>query len=357
MERERNRAKPDPLAGSPRQIWRRTGNCAILNIMQNHRKPFQTAAQLIQKMKTEKGITFRHISEAEAERYLLDINNYLRTASYRKNYPKYLNGSKKDTYIRLDFAYLKELSTLDFHFRRAVVQMCFDIEHDIKITMLKYIEQTPAVDSYKIVEDFITNNPYILKKLEATVYAPFTADLFQKYFTVQTSVNPNTHRNENRIDAYDDCPLWVFFELITFGDLLKLYQFFYHTTQTRPPVSEKLLNLVKSLRNACAHNNCILANMKHGTSSVPPEISQYVARIQTISTAQRQKKLTCRPILEFVTLVYVYKKVVSSNIQTHGIKKIKALFFTRFLKNWRYFISNDLLKSNYRFVREIVKHI
>ena len=83
----------------------------------------------------------------------------------------------------------------------------------------------------------------------------------------------------------------------------------------------------------------------------------YAARIQTISTAQRQKKLTCRPILEFVTLVYVYKKVVSSNIQMHGIKKIKALFFTRFLKNWRYFISNDLLKSNYRFVREIVKHI
>lgn len=235
--------------------------------------------------------------------------------------------------------------------------MCFDIEHDIKITMLKYIEQTLTVDSYKIVEDFIASNPHILKKLEATVYSPFTTDLFQKYFSVQSNFNPNTNRNENRIVAYNDCPLWVFFELITFGDLLKLYQFFYHTTQTEPPVSEKLLNLVKSLRNACSHNNCILANMKHGTSSVPSEISQYVAKIKTISTAQRQKKLTCRPILEFVTLIYVYKKIVSSNIQSHGIKSVEELFFTRFLKNWRYFISNDLLKSNYLFAREIVKHI
>ena len=320
-------------------------------------KPSQTASQLIQKMKNEKGITFRYISEADAERYLLDINNYLRTASYRKNYQKYMNGSKKGTYIRLDFAYLKELSTLDFHFRRTVVQMCLAIEHDIKITMLKYMEQTHTADSYKIVEDFINNNPYILKKLEAAVYSPFTADLFQKYFTVQSVFNPNTNKNENKIVAYDDCPLWVFFEFITFGDLLKLYRFFYSLNQTRPPISEKLLNIIKSLRNACAHNNCVLANMKPRTSSVPPEISQYVARIKTISASQRQKKLTCRPILEFVALLYVYKKIVSTNIQAHGMSEIKELFFKRFPRNWRYFISNDLLKSNYLFTREILKSI
>ena len=153
-------------------------------------KPFQTASQLIQKMKNEKGITFRYISEADAERYLLDINNYLRTASYRKNYQKYMNGNKKGAYIRLDFAYLKELSTIDFHFRRTVVQMCLAIEHDIKITMLKDMEQTHTADSYKIV-------------------------------------------------AYDDCPLWVFFEFITFGDLLKLYRFFYSLNQTRPSIFRK----------------------------------------------------------------------------------------------------------------------
>ena len=58
--------------------------------MENKRnKPKQTAQQLVRKMKNEKGISFNYISEADAEHYLLNVNNYLRTAAYRKNYPKY----------------------------------------------------------------------------------------------------------------------------------------------------------------------------------------------------------------------------------------------------------------------------
>ena len=49
-------------------------------------KPKQTAQQLITKMKNEKGISFKYTSESDAENYLANINNYLRTAAYRKNY-------------------------------------------------------------------------------------------------------------------------------------------------------------------------------------------------------------------------------------------------------------------------------
>ena len=52
-------------------------------------KPKLTAKQLVTKMKVEKGISFSKFSEKHAEKYLFDINNYLRTASYRKNYQKY----------------------------------------------------------------------------------------------------------------------------------------------------------------------------------------------------------------------------------------------------------------------------
>lgn len=48
-------------------------------------KPKLTAKQLVTKMKVEKGISFSKFSEKRAEKYLFDINNYLRTASYRKN--------------------------------------------------------------------------------------------------------------------------------------------------------------------------------------------------------------------------------------------------------------------------------
>lgn len=65
-------------------------------------KPKQTAQQLINKMKVEKGIKFKYISEHDAETYLTNVNNYLRTASYRKNYQKYRNGIHKGKYIDLD---------------------------------------------------------------------------------------------------------------------------------------------------------------------------------------------------------------------------------------------------------------
>ncbi len=103
------------------------------------RKPKKTAHELIMKMRDEKGITFRYTSEQDAETYLDDINNFLRTASYRQNYQKYLNGENKGKYIDLDFAYLQELSTIDMHFRFIISKMCLDIEHALKVTLVKDI--------------------------------------------------------------------------------------------------------------------------------------------------------------------------------------------------------------------------
>ena len=59
-------------------------------------KPKQTAQQLIAKMKNEKGISFKYTSESDAENYLANINNYLRTAAYRKNYQKHKKGINRD---------------------------------------------------------------------------------------------------------------------------------------------------------------------------------------------------------------------------------------------------------------------
>ena len=84
---------------------------------------------------------------------LTNVNNYLRTASYRKNYQKYRNGIHKGKYIDLDFSYLQELSTTDMHFRFIVSKMCLDIEHDLKVKMLKDIKIRKCREPLKI-KDF-----------------------------------------------------------------------------------------------------------------------------------------------------------------------------------------------------------
>ncbi|WP_270205108.1 hypothetical protein [Coprococcus sp. AM100_B19A] len=64
-------------------------------------KPMMTSEQLIAKMRDEKGITFKYTSEEKAKTYLMDINNYLRTAAYRQNYQKHTCGKNKGKYIKL----------------------------------------------------------------------------------------------------------------------------------------------------------------------------------------------------------------------------------------------------------------
>lgn len=315
-------------------------------------KPKQTAQQLIVKMKN-KGITFNYITEEKAAEYLTDKNNYLRTAAYRKNFQKYNNGSNIGKYILLDFSYLQELATIDMHFRFLMSKMCSDIEHDLKVQMLKDIETDSTTDGYDIVNIFLSQNNYILGKLEATSASPFTSDLIHKYFTIQQVYNPQKNKSVNKIIVYDDCPAWVLLELLTFGDFIKFYEFYY-STRTYRKISSPVINLVKSLRNGTAHNNCILSDLAHGTSRAPGEISRAIAAIPTINKNQRQKKLSCRPMLEFAALLYTYNSIVSDKVKYYRTLELKDLFFNRMLKKKGFFLKNELIKSNYEFACKII---
>lgn len=316
-------------------------------------KPKLTAKQLINKMKYEKGITFKYTSEEEAERYLSNINNYLRTAAYRKNYSKYQKGPNTGKYINLDFAYLQELSTLDMHFRFIVSKMCLDIEHDLKVRILKDIENDNTTDGYDIVQKFLYQNPYTVRNIERNSYSPFTQALIFKYFTIQQTYNPNTRKMMNTIASYQNCPIWILLELLTFGDFIRFYSFYY-SHQALAPIPISILNLVKSLRNGVAHNNCIFANLGHGSTTIPKEITQFVSQISTISSSQRKKRLSCRPMLEFICLLYSYNTIVSEKVRLHRISELKSLFFKRMLQKKNFFKDNDLIKSNYDFACKVI---
>ncbi|WP_407436576.1 Abi family protein [Treponema sp.] len=317
-------------------------------------KPKLSSAQLVQKMKNDKGITFKIISEAKALKYLFNNNNYLRTASYRKNYQKFLNGQNKGKYIKLDFGYLKELAEIDSLLRIQLSKACFDIEHDLKIRLLKDCETNPKDDGYKIVDNFLKANPYVVGKLEAASTSPFTTNLLNKYFTVSKVYNNQKQRDEYKITAFNDCPVWVFLELITFGDFIKFYEFYYRVMRIKMPVSIPILKMLKNLRNACAHNNCIIADLQIGSTFVPVELGTFVSNIKTISKKQRQKKMSCLPVLEFVGVIYSLKEIATKNVILSHKREFKKLFQKRMLKHKDYFSGNDIIKSNYEFAVKVL---
>lgn len=314
-------------------------------------KPKKGMNQLVSEMKESRGIKFNFFNENDAVDYLTNVNNYLRTAAYRKNYLKYNKGTHSGKYINLDFAYLVELSIIDMHYRFLVQKMCSDIEHSICVKLISDIEKDLECNGYDIVKQFLDGNQKELKKIVATVNSPHTGDLLKKYFTVKLNDN-----NKHEIENYEECPVWVLMELLSFGSIINFYLYYYES-RDKPHIKRSLLNLVRSLRNAAAHNNCIIYDLNKSTSFPPSDISQYVSKIDTISKDGRKKSLKSRVILEFVTLMYIYDKCVHGKVKKHRFREIDELINKRMRLKKDYFRTNELLCSAYNFVKQVTNFV
>ncbi len=162
--------------------------------------------------------------------------------------------------------------------------------------------------------------------------------------------------NKHEIENYEDCPVWVLMELLSFGSIINFYLYYYES-RDKPHIKRSLLNLVRSLRNAAAHNNCIIYDLNKSTSLPPSSISQFVSKIDTISKERRKKGLTSRVILEFVTLMYIYDKCVHGKVKKHRLRELNELINNRMRLNEDYFKSNELLCSAYHFVKQVTDFV
>ncbi len=160
---------------------------------------------------------------------------------------------------------------------------------------------------------------------------------------------------ENKIVAFD-CPAWVLMELLSFGDFIHFYKYYYGLKGSMP-VDISMINLVKSLRNGCAHNNCIIADLNPGSFTAPAAISRKIKAMSDINQNQRQKKLSCRAVLEFVSMLCVYDMVVSEKVKNHRVGELKHLFNNRIKEKKGFFEKNQLITSTFDFTNKVIKNL
>ncbi len=297
-----------------------------------------------------KGITFNYDTVLEATDFLENHNYFFKLYAYRANYQKVSAGPRKGQYIHLDFSYLRELSVLDYHLRELILSMSLNIEHALKVILIRDIETNPAEDGYNLVRVWdaqsAKNVPGLkseIQKVEAQSRTSYCQNLIRK----------------NHGHPY---PVWVICELISFGALCKLIKVYDQLYPGRLPFDVDLLFHVRDIRNAAAHNNCLIndlspARYAFNLSAQGTKITKSVARIHQISKRTRTQKLSNKPIYDFVSLLYLFPQIVHSDVIREKTRHaLLDLFLVRAQRHKDYFLSNATITTTYRFLIYVIRN-
>jgi len=225
-----------------------------------------------------KGVQFNDFSKTKAIRYLEENNNYFKLRAFRKNYIKGEDGK----YLHLDFADLVDLAIIDNRLRAILLEMAISVEHFSKVHLLKVLQKSES-NGTQVVTDYVNQlTPSFRETLESELdknkNSLYCGNLYKKYLG-------------NKIY----CPVWVFVEMVSFGQYLHFYEFCAKRNQSQNKELLRrlyLMRVVKDLRNACAHNNCIINDLRAQTNRDPNEEIQKVFASLGFSKGVRSKHLS-----------------------------------------------------------------
>jgi len=295
-------------------------------------KPKLTTEEQILKLK-KKGIQFCLYAESDAYSYLKANNNYFKLTSYRKNFTKIQNGPRKGIYENLDFGYLVDLAVIDTRLRIIALEMALNIEHFAKVNLLNYISEDNQEDGYSIVSEYIghlteKNRNRLNKDIEKNESGEYCGDIIKKY-------------NKNY-------PIWAFVEILSFGSFLSFYKFCAYKYNDKGLQDNYYLMLsVKCIRNAAAHNNCVINNLLGRASKYKTNRSliRDLAKNKQISRQARITQLDKLRVQQLVSLLYAHKTIVTSTGMHAHISERLNDFSARIFKYCDYAECEPLRRS------------
>lgn len=301
-------------------------------------RPKLTIEQQVQHMKS-RGVTFSIYSESAAENFLRNSTYFFKIKAFDKDF---IFNPVTHSYVNLDFAYLIELSTLDMHLRRLILHATLDIEHYLKVWLLRDISSNPNEDGYDIVRRFFMAYPEVKVAVEAKAENSMCKDLIEKL----------------QLEGY---AVWNLIEVLSFGDFIKLFTVYDQNNGDRNKDLISCLFAVRCLRNAAAHNNCLLNSLRAPytrTIRASMYLSRFTSQIPGVKSTSREKKMSNPVIHDFVAMLWIYKNVVTSKkTLEHFTGELHQLFDTRMKEHKNYFTSNENIVSSYSFVLKAINFI
>ena len=158
--------------------------------------------------------------------------------------------------------------------------------------------------------------------------------------------------------ALDECEVeWNIVEVLSFGDFIKLYQLYYEKYKSKSNFSKSIFP-ISLLRNAAAHNNCLLNSLAKPYSieiDANEQLTRIVSKIPGVGKREHRNKMSNPVIHDLTLLLFLFNKIVESQgTREKTYRKLKSLVDERIPRHKEYFLQNQALVTSYQFVKKVV---
>jgi abortive infection bacteriophage resistance protein len=298
-------------------------------------------------MEENEGIDISPHSEEDVKNYLTKSVNFFNLKSYAKLFEKNLTGKDIGKYRNLCIDQLVELSKIDWYLRRLLLNITISIEHFSKINLLNQCTEDSKDDGYQIVADFLEANPKIKEKNKknASERRDYCCDLKLKYS--------------------EDMPVWVLMELLTFGEYVNFLSFYerqHHRKNANVIWTQNCFWSVRIIRNACAHNNCLLPslfkepnrNVENGDKN---QNKQLFSKLSNLYLTDGEKNLLNRSLLlrDLAMIILGMDSVImSKKVKNHEFYYLMFFLDNRCIKHKELFTKQENICKAYQLFKKIL---
>lgn len=297
-----------------------------------------TIPEIIDYCKNDLGITFNLMDEERASEFLEKHNYFFRLKQYAEIAPE---KTKSGKYVGVDFGQLVELSTIDMFFRKIMLKMTIDFEHYLKVKLVNESQDNSADDGYLVVRKFLESKPKLREQTSPTGtwnLRFYNRDIFNDY--------------ENNISV------WALVEMLPFSDFIDFYSFYYEFFHMTCEYT-KHFDSVRRLRNAAAHNACMLVSFKPAAWFKPDFEMSFTLAGENLGVGKGVITNCLKvPVLsDFTIMLANYTKLISSpKIKEKTFEEIKDFFDNRMVYRKAYFEGNVDVKNAYQYARAVLEY-
>ena len=295
-----------------------------------------TVPEIISYCKETLGITFNLKSEEEAAVFLAKHNYFFRL----KQYADFGDKTKSGKFTNVDFGQMVELSTVDMFLRKLILKMTLDFEHYLKVKIINDSQENPSDDGYAVVESFLETHNRVRHLIE-------------------NLNNSSNFYNRQVFDKYKEkTSVWSIVEMLGFSDFIDFYahyyQFFHLKCEYTPHFDS-----VRRLRNAAAHNTCMISNLKPQCwfkSDIEINFELLGAKLE-VGNGVISSCLKVPVLNDFAVMLSNYVKLISSpKIKEKTLEEMQEFFNGRMILHKDYFENVNEIKNAYHFAKAVLDY-